>query len=297
MPDTFFTEAPHWQWWIIWYFFIGGIGGGSYAIAALLHIFGEPEDRPIVRLGYYIALPSIIVSGILLTLDLTRPERFYHMLVQSKTFVPAFKYWSPMSVGSWGITLFGLFAFLSTVGALAETGRLPWSGLSRLNQGTLGLVINLAGGLCGFFVAGYTGVLLSVTNRPLWSDTPLLGLLFLLSAFSTAAALLLLVGRRRAQPESLEWLSQIDSWALILELVVLGAVILSVGTVVAREVLFNAWGVLLLVGVVLAGILVPLLLHWRPRLLGAASPLGAAALVLLGGFILRVVMLLSSEAV
>ncbi|ACZ40790.1 NrfD/PsrC family molybdoenzyme membrane anchor subunit [Sphaerobacter thermophilus] len=297
MPDTFFTQAPHWQWWIIFYFFIGGIGGGSYAIAAMLHLFGEPEDRPISRLGYYIALPAIIISGILLTLDLTRPERFWHMLVQSNTWTPAFKYWSPMSVGSWGITFFGLFAFLSTVGALAETRRLPWRGLAALNQGLLGNVINVLGALFGFFVAGYTGVLLSVTNRPLWADTWLLGLLFLVSGFSTAAALLYLAGRRRAHPESLRWLSQMDTWALILELIVLALVVVSVGSVVAREVLFNMWGVLLLVGVVLVGILIPLLLHWRPRLLGPASPVGAAALVLVGGFILRVVMLLSSEAV
>ena len=56
MSDTFFTAPPHWRWLIIGYFFIGGIAGGSYFIAALLDLFGAPRDRPVVRLGYYVAL-------------------------------------------------------------------------------------------------------------------------------------------------------------------------------------------------------------------------------------------------
>jgi hypothetical protein len=57
----------------------------------------------------------------------------------------------------------------------------------------------------------------------------------------------------------------------------------------------NAWGALLAVSVVLR-ILLPLLLHWRPRLLGRRSLAVGAVLVLLGGFLLRVVVL-SSEGV
>lgn len=296
MPDTFFTLPPEWGWYIVLYFFLGGIAGGSYALAAMLHLFGRPEDQPVARIGYYIALPAIIISAILLTLDLNRPERFYHMLIQSKTLAPMFKYWSPMSVGSWGITLFGLCAFLSVVGALAQTGRLP-GGLSFLNEGLVGTIINVIGGVSGFFVAGYTGVLLSVTNRPLWADTTLLGLLFLISGISTGAALMLLLGRRRGWSGSLAWLNEMDRWALIVELIVLVVLVFSVGSVVAREVLFNGWGLLLLIGTVIIGILIPLLLHFRPRLLGAATLPSAAALVLIGGFVLRVVMILSSEAV
>src|SRR5437870_5741238 len=55
MPDTFFTAAPHWRWLIVLYFFIGGMAGGSFALAALLDLFGKPQDRPLVRTGYYVA--------------------------------------------------------------------------------------------------------------------------------------------------------------------------------------------------------------------------------------------------
>lgn len=295
MPDTFFTISPHWQWWIIFYFFVGGIAGGSYVIASLFNLAGRPEDRSIVRWGYLIALPGVIISGILLTLDLTKPLRFWHMLVQSKTWLPAFKYWSPISFGSWGLTLFGLFAFLSFVGALAEMGRLPRS-LSALTQGTPGMVIGVVGSIFGFFLAGYTGVLLSVTNRPMWADTWFLGLLFLLSGVSTAAALLMLLARRSA-PDGVHWLARFDDWILMAEFVVLAVLVATLGGEVLERVFFNIWGVLLLVGVVLVGILLPLAIHWRPAVLGRTSLVSAAALVLVGGFLLRVVMILSSELV
>ena len=78
------------------------------------------------------------------------------------------------------------------------------------------------GGLFGFFVAGYTGVLLSVTNRPIWADTPWLGALFLASGASTGAAALMLLARRRGATErSLRWLASFDTQALIVELVIL----------------------------------------------------------------------------
>jgi protein NrfD len=45
----------------------------------------------VVRLGYYVALVGIIISGVLLTVDLGRPERFWHMLLQSKHGWPMLK--------------------------------------------------------------------------------------------------------------------------------------------------------------------------------------------------------------
>jgi formate-dependent nitrite reductase membrane component NrfD len=52
MSDTFFTASPHWAWWIILYFFIGGIAGTAFLLSSLLHLFGTPADRPLVRLGH-----------------------------------------------------------------------------------------------------------------------------------------------------------------------------------------------------------------------------------------------------
>src|SRR2546426_7534166 len=129
MSDTFFSGAPHWAWLIILYFFVGGIAGGACLLAAVVDWFGGPEDRPVVRTGYNVAAWGAILSAALLTIDLGRPLRFWHMLFQSAN-VPAlmFKAWSPISVGAWALLLFGLFAVLSALGGMAEEGRVVESG-------------------------------------------------------------------------------------------------------------------------------------------------------------------------
>src|SRR5215813_10642294 len=141
MSDTFFSEPPRWEWLIIWYFFLGGIAGGSYFLVALLDLWGEPEDRPTVRLGYYVAFVSILVSGLLLILDLSQPQRFWHMFIMSERGRLMFKYWSPMSIGSWLVLGFGGFAFLSTLVALEEEGWVRWSLLGKLRRGVAGTLL------------------------------------------------------------------------------------------------------------------------------------------------------------
>ena len=285
-PDTFFSGAPHWTWFIVPYFYVGGLAGGAYFLAALLEWFGQPDDRPVIRTGYRVAAWGAIVSGVLLTIDLGRPLRFWHMLFQSAN-LPAimFKPWSPISFGAWAILLFGLFA---------EEGRLQAPLLRAVGgvvRGGVAKLVAAVGGLLGFFVAGYTGVLLSVTNRPIWSDSPWLGALFVASGASTgAAALILLAPARGATTRSLEWLSSFDSKALVVELVVLAIFIGSLGAV--NRVWLSVWGLLLLVGVVWLGILAPLRQHMQGRPVA-----GAAKLVLLGGFLLRLATMLASEGI
>jgi formate-dependent nitrite reductase membrane component NrfD len=304
MSDTWFTASPHWTFYIVPYFFVGGIAGGSYFIAAALHWLGRPQDLPVVRLGYVVALIGAIISGILLIVDLGQPLRFWHILIQSERFpLPILKPWSPMSIGSWALLFFGGFATLSAIGALADEGRIRWRGLRLLFDGLAGRIIALFGAAFGFFIAGYTGVLLSVTNRPIWADTQFLGVLFIASAASTAAATLILLALWRVQPDArrstVEFLAWFDGWALILELVVLAFFIVSLGSVAS---VWLSWrGVVLLLFVVIAGILIPLALHLRPGGLGerwrARRVLVGAVLVLVGGFVLRLVTLLGSETI
>jgi formate-dependent nitrite reductase membrane component NrfD len=295
MPSTFFTEAPQWRWLIILYFFIGGLAGGCYFLAALIDLFGRPTDRPLARLGYRIAFPAVVVCGILLIADLGRPERFWHMLVQSETWRPMFKSYSPMSFGAWGLLVFGLFAFLSFLATLRPEGRRD--GLARLRPpGVLGSLVAGLGGVAAFFLASYTGVLLAVTNRPIWSDTSLLGLVFLVSSASTSIALLLLLGSRRVfLMGGLRALQRFDIAILVVELLSLIALVASLGSL--ARVWLNQWGALLALGVVGLGIVVPLLLQARAHTPTALSARAAALLVLAGGFLLRVVVVLSSEAI
>jgi len=295
--STFFTEPPHWQWLIIFYFFIGGLAGGTYVLAALIDFFGRTIDRPLARLGYYVAFPATVVSGLLLIVDLTRPLRFWHMLLESNTWQPMLKTYSPMSVGSWALLLFGAVTLVSFLAALGDAGRLRWRWLARLRPPTIaGGLVAVVGAALGFFIASYTGVLLAVTNRPIWSDTTVLGLNFLLSSASTSAALLVLLAWFRWRVTfGIHALERFDAWVLVVELLALIALVVSLGEV--ARVWLGAWGALLLVGVVILGIVLPLVLLWRTLRFTRAGVATAVAsvLVLVGGFIFRIVVVLSSE--
>jgi formate-dependent nitrite reductase membrane component NrfD len=121
-------------------------------------------------------------------------------------------------------------------------------------------------------------------------------MLFIVSAASTSAALMTLLAHRlRWMTPGLADLHRMDAWMIVLELVVLIAVMVSLGPVL--EAWLNTWGVLLVLGVVVLGLIVPLLLSWRPGWLPESHITAAAVLVLVGGFLLRVVVVLSSESV
>jgi formate-dependent nitrite reductase membrane component NrfD len=299
VPDTFWTTSPDWTWWIVPYFFIGGIAGGALFLAALLRLFGRPSDRPIIRIATYVALVGVMLSGPLLIFDLDRPERFWHMLIESETGQPMFKWWSPMSVGSWGVLLFGVFAFLAALGSLYESDRMRWRPFGWFANGAPATVVAVLGGLFGFFLAGYTGVLLAVSNRPIWADSTWLGVLFLFSAGSTAAATLILLGlrRRTVSASSLEYLSTFDKAALVLELIALVIFLVSLGGAIQYFLMGWGifWGLVLILGVVVLGILLPLAIS-AGRVRQFSNRLAASAwLVLLGGLLLRMSVLFASH--
>ena len=201
-----FAGSPDWTWYILVYFFFAGLSGGSYFLASFLRLRGdgahESADEHAARLAHYVSFVTLLVCPVMLILDLGQPLRFWHMLWNTSPDTPGlnFKYWSPMSVGVWALLLFSVFATLSFVQALVRDERLRWSlarALVRPLDGALGTVVAVVGAILGLFIAGYTGVLLSVSNQPVWSDTWALGGLFLASGLSGSAALLVYLVRFR----------------------------------------------------------------------------------------------------
>jgi len=297
-------QIPMWEWWIVGYFFLGGIAGGAYFTSAILELVGRPEDRPIARMGYYIAFPLALICGLFLTLDLGQPERFWHMLVYSKTFLPWPKWDSPISIGSYGLLFFGLFSFLSFLDTLVETGRLPWAPLREKYSGTPRKIYAILGALSGFFLASYTGVLLTTTHIPSWSTSPMLGALFLASGASTgmaAVGLGLALNRDRmgaASPVGWKRLKQADNVALIVEILLLVLFLVLLGTT-AQPLLTGINGFLLIGGVLLLGLAVPLAMQFRAGFRdiksSASLTILVSTLILLGGLIMRTVIVMGGQ--
>src|SRR5258707_11358583 len=154
-----------------------------------MQMVATSPDRRMVRLGYMIPFPVVCLCGLLLTMDLGRPERFWHMLIQSETFRPMLKTYSPMSSGAWVVLLFSGCAFLSFLAALAEWGWPDWPVLRRLDPTSrAGRLLTVIGAVLGLYLAGYTGGPLAFNNRPIWPDTNFLGLTFLVSSVAASWA-------------------------------------------------------------------------------------------------------------
>lgn len=282
-----FVAPPQWEWYIVWYFFLGGIAGGVYALGAILRLMGDERDAPVARLAFLLSFPVLVICPILLTLDLGRPFRFWHMMIDSRTFALNFKYWSPMSVGVWVLLIFSVFAFVSFIEALASlrSARPPFL------TGGLGRVFVIVGAFFGLFLAGYTGILLSVSNQPVWSDTWAIGALFLASGLSVAAATLSLVTRLgRHESSSEAKLTRADRYFIVLELALLVVFFLSLGAAGSR---FLAPRWMALWAVVLIGTLVPLALHFSTE--RRAPAMLAAVLTLVGGLALRMVVVFGAQ--
>lgn len=167
VPEAEFTSyygrpivkpAP-WEHDIPAYLFTGGLAAGSSLIAAGADLTGRPVLR---RTGRLTALGALGFSMVALVHDLGRPERFYNMLRTAKLT-------SPMSVGTWILSIYGPFAGLAA--AAEAVGLLPqrWRSSRVLSAvSAAGRPAGLAAALTAPPVAAYTAVLLSDTATPSW---------------------------------------------------------------------------------------------------------------------------------
>jgi protein NrfD len=295
MPPDFDPnfEIPRWGWWIVLYFFLGGITGGVYFAAAWLDLFGDVNDRAAMRFAHVIAFPLIVVSGLVLVVDLGQPLRFWHMIFESERFPELIlKPYSLLSLGSAILGSFAVVSFISFVDATVGRGR--W--LHAAGNG-IGKVWSVLGAIVGLALAGYTGVLLNATNEPVWGNSPWIGALFLFSGVSTGIALLLLIARRVPRT-TVEKLSEADNYMMVFELVTLIVFLATLGAVGARFIFGTPTAILFAI-VIILGLLAPLALHWRPTLAGGlrTASMLSAVLVLVGGFVLRWAVLASAEGI
>jgi len=198
----------YWGWLVAIYLFLGGMGAGAFLIAAVIELSGkryEQEYCPTTLVGAGISGPLIVIGTVLLIFDLgaglREPWRIVNM----------FTNWS--SVMTWGIWILSFFIPIAFVYGVLEVmhvypGILEW--LRRwlrflpetLPYRAIKRVVCSIGILLALGTALYTGVLLSVVQAvPLWS-TPILPVLFLISAVSTGMALSLDLSATVMVPET-----------------------------------------------------------------------------------------------
>ncbi len=278
-------QAP-WKWQIVLYFFLGGIAGGSYLVATLADLLDRANKAALIRAGRYLSFGCLLVSPILLIWDLGQPWRFHHML-------RVLKFRSVMSLGTWGLTAFGLFNGLSVTHQLALDGLFDWfSPLMRLAKALPIRTIEVIGGLLGLFVASYTGVLLSSTAVPVWARARyLLGPLFLTSGLSTAlASLSLLLSFGQHEHATSASLESAEVVTMTTEVALIAALVPTLGPL-GKPFIKDRQESLVTAVTVGGGLILPLLLHLFWKLTGKPMSRnltrGTALAVLIGGLMLR----------
>src|SRR2546429_9750886 len=97
-----FVAAPHWEWYILGYFFLGGLSGGMYTLATLLRLWGSPRDEAPALTAFLASFPLLLLCPILVTIDLRLHVLCRHLPIdstpgQARLAVPS---WYPKSDAS-----------------------------------------------------------------------------------------------------------------------------------------------------------------------------------------------------
>lgn len=159
-------KAPVWTWEVPLYFWFGGMAAGASFVALACDLAGDERSARVAR---KVALGALGPSPPLLIMDLGRSTRFYNML---RIFKPR----SPMSMGSWCLSVFG------ALGSAAV-------GADLLGRRREARALGAANAVVGGYLGSYTGVLLASTAVPVWSRSKwLLGPIFVSTATLTGAA-------------------------------------------------------------------------------------------------------------
>jgi hypothetical protein len=181
------VKPPVWTWEIPLYFFFGGIAGMSSVIAFAALLFDQVDlSRAAMWLA---AIAGAILSPILLIMDLGRPHLFLNML-------RVFKHRSPMSMGAWILTAFGMSAVPGLIALELHAHQVFPGTLDQLLSFAAGIFI-LGAAIFGTLLATYTGVLIGATAIPAWFlHRTLLPIHFGTAGLGSAAAALELFGYR-----------------------------------------------------------------------------------------------------
>jgi formate-dependent nitrite reductase membrane component NrfD len=303
---------------VILYLFLAGVGAGLVTVSSsvLLRGGGGGFGGDHFKLARYGALmgpiPVMIGTG-LIVLELGRPFRAFNLFKVINL--------SPMNIGSW---LLFVFIWTSIFYALAFLPSfLPQ--LKRLSDrlAPARTVLAWVNVPMGIGVAVYTGVMLgAMPARPLW-NSPILALLFLVSALSTGVAMIIrarAIFHRKSSDSAVEQrfhqsaylLTATDVMLIGCELMVIFLFVLfahlTVGNVkYATSIILPGgdmalmfWLWVVLIGLLLPGLVelffvAPKLLYHREYAAPKSIEITVAVAVLIGGFMLRYVIVTAGQ--
>jgi formate-dependent nitrite reductase membrane component NrfD len=301
---------------VILYLFLGGVGAGAGTVSASIFLRSGGGDLAgsnfrFARWGALVAPIAVIVGTGMIVFELGSFQvgnyfRFINLFLTINL--------SPMSIGSWVLALFILVSLGYAYTFVSRNAR-PGDRYHNLRKMLAWAMVPL-----GLGVALYTGILLgAMPARPFW-NSPILALLFMVSALSTGVAAILLVRalfghRNKISAEAFEqhsyMLSSSDLLLIGFEILVVFLFVmyayLTIGNVeVAVSVIMGGpMTQLFWFGFVVLGLLVPAaielkyviptLLYQKQFAIPRTMEVIICALVLVGGFMLRYIVVIAGQ--
>src|SRR5262249_7817892 len=250
--------------------------------------------------GHYVSFGALVPCAPLLIADLGAPKRFHHML---RVFKPS----SPMNLGAWSLLGFSLPVTLQAAEMLTEEIEPPrW--LARIAARLPDRLAAVFGIPFAIIMAGYPGVLLSMTSTPIWTRSRFLGALLACESIKNGAAAtdmaIALTRENRAAVYEHDKLDSIRTLAAAGEAALLGAYVITTGQA-ARPLTKGSQAWTFWLGAIGAGIVAPTIIGMsgigerkgkrglrdlftkRRRRMNLAAKLASSALSLAGGLALK----------
>ena len=308
----------YWRLPVILYLFLAGMGAGATTVSASMLLRGGGGARGVhhetARYGALLGPIPVILGVALIVLELGSWQAGHYLRFLNLFLVANL---SPMSVGTWFLVA---FIITSSMYAYSYLKFMPMPLGDRLKWRRVLAWINIPAGIG---VAIYTGVLLgAMPSRPFW-NSPVLALLFLMSALSTGAALIILARafitrgglteeHREIVHKSGYLLASTDTAIIGFEFVSIFLFLmfayLTVGDVrhaiavilPGGELASLFWVGVVLIGLVIPGLLelyfvLPSLLYRRKYAVSRWTEMAIAAAVIFGGFMLRYVVVIAGQ--
>jgi len=219
------TKPPPWSRLVVFDVLFNNLTTGLFLVAAIGELAAPATFTSVATWAYPVALALLLADLACLVLDLGDPLRFHHML---RVFKPS----SPMSLGTWCLTIYSLF--MSAIVAVEFVVAVGWvsdRSAAASWMRTLAVVFGLP---FAFGSAAYKGVLFSTTAQPGWKDARWLGGYLVNSAVMLGTAVLLVIAALAGEPQAVAALRPTVGLLAVLNLVALALLVGDVYALLSR---------------------------------------------------------------
>jgi hypothetical protein len=269
------TKVPGWHGLVAWDLLFNNLTTGLFLFTAISELARPALFAGVARVAYPVALILLITDLMMLVGDLGDPLRFHHML---RVFKPS----SPMSLGTWNLTVYSLpLTLIVAIEAARALDLLPRASTAPEWARKSAVIFGL---LPAFGSLAYKGVLFSTSSQPGWKDARWLGGFMANSALALGSLQLLAIALLMGDARAAAALRPVAAVLLLLSVIPTGLVLLEI-----RETIWRIYPrrqiLIALVLIFVVGSVLPLvLLLARPRVW---SSLTAVGLVIATGLAIR----------